>query len=255
MNTLPRPRAPRRLGAAAPALALALALAPRPVEAERDLSGRWLLAQVTTTVATVPVLGDIEARTRVVALQDLRHDGRRLRGAGTLCRLDIDSGTRFVTTTLPLAFKLSLPRPVVDAVLEDGGATLRTGRQLVVVGARLERPEDEPLPTSPDDPRVVDQDRDGRPGVTIRIRGIVRGSIYVAQRSWTRLRGARRADGGYAGAVDFGTEQVVLGATSSRLDTPPPARPLPSASRFELVPVPAETTCAEALARTEGWFE
>jgi hypothetical protein len=236
--------------------ALLAALAwPRPAPADPDMTGRWVVAQLTTTAAKVPVIGEINARTRVVALHDLAQEGDRVRGDGVLCRIDIDSGTSFVETKLPEAFKKSLPPPRLDGVLErgDDGTRFRTGRALVVVGAKLDKP-DEPLPTSPRDPRVIDQDGDGKPGVTIVIDGIVSGKIYVAQRSWTRLAGKRQGDGSLSGAVYFDNEQAVLGATSSMLDDPPSQRAVPAKSWFKMVRVGKDATCADARKLSDPWL-
>ena len=236
--------------------ALLAALAwPRPAPAEPDMTGRWVVAQLTTTAAKVPVIGEINARTRMVALHDLAQEGDRVRGDGVLCRLDIDSGSSFVDTKLPEAFKNSLPRPRIDAVIErgDDGTRFRTGRALVVVGAKLEKP-DEALPTSPRDPRVFDQDGDGKPGVTIVIEGIVSGKIYVAQRSWTRLAGKRHGDGSLSGTVYFDNEQAILGTTSSMLDDPPSQRPVPAKSWFKMVRVPKGTSCADARKLSDPWL-
>lgn len=247
--------------AAAGTLALGITAAtsitqPTPLRAESDLSGTWVVAQLTTTAATVPVVGTIYATTRMVTVHDLDQDGKRLRGPGKLCRLDIDSGSSMVSTNLSRRFKRSLPRPYIDAVIEktDAGQRIRTGRRLVVVGAKLDEPAREPLPTRADDNRVFDQDGDGKPGVTINIGGIVNGDIYVAQRSWTRLLGTKRGDA-FSGRVYFDNEQSILGATSSMLDDPPDAKPVPEKSWFRMERVPSGTSCRKARKLTAGWFE
>ena len=96
-------------------LTASAALWPAPAAAEGDLSGRWVMAQLSVTVAEVPVVGKIYASTRTVTLHDLDHDGDRLHGPGELCQLELDSGSTFVSTKLPKAFKRSLPRPSFDA--------------------------------------------------------------------------------------------------------------------------------------------
>lgn len=228
---------------------------PQPAPADPDMNGRWVVAQLTTTAAKVPVVGEINARTRMVALHDLTQKGDRVQGDGVLCRLDIDSGSSFVETKLPEAFKRSLPPPRIDAVIERGedGTRFRTGRALVVVGAKLDEPK-EALPTSPRDPRVFDQDGDGKPGVTIVIDGIVSGQIYVAQRSWTSLAGKRHGDGNLSGRVFFDNEQSILGTTSSMLDNPPDQKPVPAKSWFKMVRVSKSTSCADARKMSEPWL-
>jgi hypothetical protein len=235
--------------------------APEPIGAahtEQDLSGRWMMAQLSTTVARVPVIGNVYAKSRLVALLNLKHERERLHGKGMLCQLEVDSGSRWVSTTLPTAFMRSLPRPFVDGrVIRDAAGRLRfeQTKQTLVVGARLREPEHDPLPRSPSDPQVYDQDGDGHPGVTIQIGGLVSGDIYVAQRSWTTLSGTAFGSAGFAGPLRFGNEQVVLEATSSMLDDPPLSRPVPSQSWFRMVRLPKSTRCRAAMRMAAEWFE
>lgn len=209
--------------------------------------GRWVFVQRMTTSASVPVVGDIEATTDVISLHDLQDDGGRLRGEGKLCKITIDSGTDLVDTILPKAFRKSLPPPRIDAAIdvEDGVVKLRQGKRVVVVGARL-GDESEALPTSKKDPRVFDQDGDDKPGVTIRIGGLVSGDMYIVQRSWTRLDGGYWKDGTFGGRLAFGNEQVVLGSTSPFLGDPPKARPVPSKSWFRLARLADDASCKDA---------
>jgi hypothetical protein len=190
-------------------------------------------------------------------MHDLTHDGRRLSGQGTICRLDLDSGTSLVKTILPAQFLRSLPKPMIDARLdaEDGQLKFRQAKQTIVVGAELKRPTKDKLPTSPKDKRVRDQDGDDKPGVTIKIDGLVTGDIYVAQRTWTRLRGSKRVDGTFQGRVYFGNEQSILEATSSMLESAPETRALPEKSWFKLVRVDKDADCADARAVTDEWLK
>ncbi len=215
----------------------------------RRFSGRWAMLQILTTVSELPVLGRIYAKTRVVTLHELQYREQRLAGKGKLCRMLVDSGTARVKTVLPKAFLRSLPRPVFDAALFSKGGrwVLRQGRRHIVVGARLRDRVVGSLPTDAGDPRVVDQDADGRPGVTIRIDGLVKGDIYVTQRNWSELTGELRAPGRFEGRIEFGNEQNILGATSWVLKHPPRAKPVPDRSHFHLVRMRKNARCDEAL--------
>jgi hypothetical protein len=252
---------PRRLPSAwcgAAALLTLLAL-PHPGHAGAEvlLSGHWVMAQRTTNVARVPILGNIYATSEVVTLLQLRHDRGRLFGTGRLCRLELDSGSRWVSTRLRAEAKALLPAPVVDARLGLDGAgnvTLRQDKRVVVVGARLDNPSSDPLPRIPSDPTVFDEDRDGLPGMTVEIGGIAPGRIYVAQRSWTELSGRMVARDGFAGQLRFGNEQVVLQATSQRLEHAPVTHPVPSQSWFRMRRLPDHADCALAEVVARSWF-
>ncbi len=215
----------------------------------RRFTGRWAMLQVIVTESDLPVVGKIYATTRVVTLFDLGYERQRLSGKGSLCLMEIDSGTSMVDTVLPAAFVRSLPRPVIDASLRQRGDRWLFGqkRQTILVGARLKDPLRDPLPTREGDSRVFDQDRDGKPGVTIHVDGIVQGDIYVVQRNWTALSGELEAPGRFKGRIVFGNEQHILGATSWFLKHPPGVKPTPERSLFHLVRVGSKTGCSEAL--------
>jgi hypothetical protein len=225
---------------------------PEPIDkrAFPPLAGRWAFVQVTTTASELPVVGTVYASTYAVVLHDLRLDGARLYDeGGRLCDLFIESNVGMVRTVLPEAFKRSLPPPVFDVVVQRRGAgwSLEQKKRFVVVGARLKDEKKGELPGDASDARLVDQDGDGKPGVTVRVEGLVDGEIYLAQRNWARLKGELKAPGLFAGRVWFGNEQTILGATSPLLKRAPKTRPVPERSWFRLVRLSNKATCADAM--------
>ena len=241
-----------RAGLAGSTLALTLGIGSL-ADAD-DLSGRYVQVQHRTLSVQVPVIGAFDMTTRVVSIHDVEHRGSRLRGGGTLCAVDIDNATKLVTTVLPKALQRVLPPPTIDARLieVDGELRLVSSKQTIVVGADLDDEQRDDLPLSSRDERVVDDDGDGKPGVTVRIDGMVSGDMYVVQRTWTKLIGTQKGDG-FRGRLVFGTDQVVLGATSSRLEDPPKAKPLATKSTFTLQPIAANMSCKDAVELTKGW--
>jgi hypothetical protein len=222
----------------------------------QDLSGRWALFQQTVTSSKVPVIGKVYSKTRAVVLFDLTHAEERLSGRGSVCAIEINSGSRMVKTILPPAFRRGLPPSEMDArlTLSSGRLWFFQPRTQSVLGAQLALPDD-PLPTSPSDPRVVDQDEDGKPGVTVQIKGIVEGDIYVIQRSWSELTGSQTTPGRFDGDITFGQEQVILGATRDVLKKPMPAAPEPTRSSFKLIKLADDATCASLSAMTKAYLE
>jgi hypothetical protein len=238
--------------------ALLLVAPARRATTQDAFTGSWVMAQLATSAARVPILGEVQAQSRLVTVHRLRHEGGRLQGVGTLCRLELDSGSWFVRIRMPPATQARLPPPRVDArVGRDarGQWRFRQDKQLVVVGARLADPLLDPLPRRAGDPRVVDEDRDGQPGLTIEVGGIAPGRLYVAQRSWTELSGTGAGDQAFAGSLRFGNEQVVLRASSSRLARAPMSRPVPERSWFRLQRLSGSPDCAAARAAAAPWFE
>lgn len=215
---------------------------------EVDLSGRWVMLLRTVTTSEVAVLGEVRATTEAVVIYDLEQEGDVLRGSGQICGLSVDSGTRMVRTLLPPAFVKAQPTPRLDARIVERGGQLRLEqrRTWTVLGAQLRAPRTEPLPTQASDARVLDQDQDGKPGVTVRVDGLVEGEVYVAQRSWSDWVGEVRSPSLIQGRVRFDQEQVVLGATSELLKEPPLATPDLRRSSLVLQRLEPGATCAQA---------
>ena len=73
----------------------------------------------------------------------------------------------------------------------------------------------QPLSTDPDDPRLIDPDGDGNPGVTVRIGigGFLNGEIYIIRREIFEDYLTLNSDGNLYGYVKDDSEQFVLGAS------------------------------------------
>lgn len=125
-------------------------------------------------------------------------------------------------------------------------------------GVRLQDPVRDPLPTDPKDPRIFDQDGDGNPGMTIQITviGVLGGEIYVIQRDWNILRGQLTSATTLDGLVEWGSEQVIVGATSPIFLNPNPTfpDPNPNNSFFRTTRVSAETSCEQIRAQRDRLF-
>jgi hypothetical protein len=213
------------------------------------LSGRYVLTQRTVVVADIPILPDLSTETWSVGLLDLVHGSDRLQGRGKLCSIEMQTSSSLVRTELPRAFQRLLSDVQLDARLtqRESDMVLEESARVLVLGATLRDPERDPLPKEAADPRVVDQDGDGHPGVTVRVRGIVNGEVYVVQRGKAALFG-KSEPLGFRGNVTFQSEDVVVGATRPALMRRTKARPDLERSTFVLRRVGAETSCTEAIA-------
>jgi hypothetical protein len=106
------------------------------------------------------------------------------------------------------------PTPVaVDEV--DGVLRVRRAATPTPVGIRLEDPANDALPTDPNDPRIVDDDGDGKPGITVRIRVTddVTGEVYLARREIFAWEAFLVEPDRLTGTVTDSSEQLVLGAS------------------------------------------
>jgi hypothetical protein len=109
------------------------------------------------------------------------------------------------------------PVPIVVKVkVKDGRARLSRPETPTGIGVRLENPAKDPLPTDPNDPRIADDDGDGKPGVTARVvvSPELQGDIYLARREIFAYDVTEQRDGSLTGAVDDHSEQLVVGASN-----------------------------------------
>jgi hypothetical protein len=219
-----------------------------------ELDGKYTLLQVTMTVTEVPMLGPMKTTTTVVSVHDLVNEGDRLRGKGTLCDITVLGERDLLETTILPRLRKVLPPPEIDARLikKNGKLTFFHKTPTIVLGAKLRTPDDEQLPVESRDHRVFDQDLDGKPGVTLRVKGMAEGDIHLVQRMWTRLDGWQREDGSFGGVARHGLTQSVLGATAPMLRQPPTNVPTADGSYFRLGRL-EKGACPEALAQAKTW--
>jgi hypothetical protein len=220
-----------------------------------DLSGAWMQIVVTATTVRLPVLGEVRSVTSALLRMDIEQQDRELTIRRRACALDVDSGTSMVQTLVPDAFVEAIPRTRSRARLThtELGWRVDGWQEREVVGMR---DEGTTMPADDRDPRVVDGDRDGAPGVSIRVRGLVSGEVWVAQRTVSRFRTADLTPDRIDGHVQWTADQVVLGATNRFLrgqNTSVPAEE-PAAHRFQTRRVAEGTTCRQAVALSSQMF-
>jgi hypothetical protein len=148
------------------------------------------------------------------------------------------------------------------------GAKMETDIMLEVRGAILENPATDPLPThyNINDPRIIDQDRDGKPGMTTFMSGVLTGEVYNVQRWWVKyyinVVDARH----WQGLLDHGSEQNIIDANPKSLiyDTECIKHPNQNHSYFRALKLcepdqPCAASCADVLYHAKkvkgGWLE
>lgn len=122
-----------------------------------------------------------------------------------------------IETSLSDAATQAIKPPTTPVVVDqvDGALRLRRAATPTPVGIRLDDPANESLPTDPDDPRIVDDDGDGQPGVTVTIRVTdeLTGELYIARREIFAYEVVQVGPDTLAGTVTDGSEQLVIGAS------------------------------------------
>jgi len=225
------------------------------VLADLDLTGVWAQLDVRSALATVPLAGQVTRTTTSVFRASLVQQGDQLQVTLELCGLWSESGTDLVQTIFPDALVASIaPQAYTVALRQDDlGVAYEGPRHVDARGYRPTGEPDEALPEAPEDPRVYDQDGDGRPGITVRISGVVSGEVWLVQRLTTRALGRVTSPDRIEGLLEWQDEQRHLGTDNTLLKDPTPSRPDPEAanSYFRSVRVEAGDDCAAILARPD----
>ncbi len=237
------------------ALILLVPILPLPSVAQTewpDLSGSWALFQVISDYWDVPLLGERPRRIYQIAKIRVDQNGADLfLRSETICAMVFDMGTSlvqiFITPEFLAAVKIG---PLSGKLLRsEGGIALVIPEFFVLNGVRLTDPYSEPLPTAPDDPRVVDLDGDGKPGFTVKLRvfGLISGETYVVQRLRQEYRGTVLSPDHIRGTIAWKDEQVTLGASASFFLIPGKGRPDPDPNRsfFVLRKIRGDEGCEE----------
>lgn len=223
-----------------------------------DLSGRWAQLQVTTAIVDLPIGGPSESRLETLVLVDIEQDDARLRLRETVCSIESEGPSSLVETKYPNAFVQALSGRVREAELdvEAGRYTYREPKSYRTSGVDLEDPARDELPSQPDDPRILDPDDDGQPGLTVEVSGFVNGRVFMVQKGWSELSGTLRSARQIEGRVRWNSDQSVVAATHKYLTFAPVSRPHPSAERhyFRMARIPAEASCDEIRERAPRIF-
>ena len=241
--------------------------ADRPAHGLRGVWGMRLNLAVITY--GLPLLSRQTTNSSHLVLVQARHDqGDALELTEKLCSLEMinfsDDGTApsdLIHVTIPHGFLAALPLANHRATVAGlgPGEAFATDTWVEVRGARLSDPERDPLPTrsdyeaSPADPRLWDQDGDGRVGMTTLTDGVLRGEIYIVQRVRLALSGEQVDADRLHGLVVAQTEEHLLDASKAALvyDIQTELHPESDRTHFRMLRLPEDAGCADLLAESE----
>jgi hypothetical protein len=194
---------------------------------------------VVSTRVDIPILGEIRSRTYNRLRVDVFRGPTGWMQRHRLCDARIVVPAHYGKTTLPPAFVQAMPSPTYTIVLgADGSYEADPGP--VAAGFR---DDGGALPETPDDPRVLDWDRDGLPGATILVDVPILGHavLQVAQRGHMRYRGARTGPDTFEGrAHTLRMEQRTLASSHPLLGRSLESVPLDEESTFRMTRLPPD---------------
>jgi len=227
-------------------------------EIEQDVVGSYVLQMRTASLLELPFLGETESITTTIGIATLSRDGDGFSLKESGCHVDSSAGSS-VSTTIPdvVPQTTEATTSTVSFQRQNGQVIFERASSTSLVGVNLNDPDMEALPTTPDDPRVVDQDGDGKPGVTVMVSGLASGSLYVVRRERAGYYdGVLTMPGHLSGLIQATSEQVVLDASNPLLKQPMPVKPHPdpNASRITLRRVAEPYDCKRAVAEAPMLF-
>lgn len=224
-----------------------------------DISGVWAQLVVSSQLSDVPFAGRVRQQTISIQRVIIKQNGEAVTLEAQTCALEFDSGTSLVQLKFPEKFVNALGVDIKPARFDPSTLSFVQPRTTYLRGVRLQDPVKDPLPTDPKDPRIFDQDGDGNPGMTIKasVIGLLNADIYIIQRDWNVLRGRLVSNTTLDGLVEWGSEQVILGATNPIFLNPNPTfpDPNPNNSFFRSTRVSTETSCEQISAQRDRLFQ
>ena len=135
----------------------------------------------------------------------------------TFCHADTVTDQNIEVSIADAATQAIIPIATPVEVTEQDG-TLRIVRPATPtpIGIKMDDPENETLPTDPDDPRIFDADGDGNPGVTstVKVSDDLQGEIYLARREIFAYDVVQDSTDRLVGTISDGSEQLIIGASN-----------------------------------------
>lgn len=135
----------------------------------------------------------------------------------TFCHADTVTDQDIEVSISDAATAAIIPVATPVEVTEVDGV-LRVARPATptAIGIALEDPANEPLPSDPNDPRIVDADGDGNPGVTssVKVSEDLQGDIYLARREIFAYILTQQSPDRLVGSITDRSEQLIIGASN-----------------------------------------
>ncbi|MBI5533356.1 MAG: hypothetical protein HY898_11605 [Deltaproteobacteria bacterium] len=176
--------------------------------------GTWLMWHETATCVEVMSV-NIEALTETLAVVQLQRDpGGVIHHTYRNCSIE-QTPIVGVATKIPQAVVDTIPVRDYIAILDADavGSAYATQVSIELWGVKLADPELDVMPTDPADPRIYDQDNDGKPGVTLDL-GNGQCTMEVIQRGTFQWKGTIESSTRISGGGYNLTQQIVLHASS-----------------------------------------
>jgi hypothetical protein len=188
-----------------------------------DLSGTWVARVQGAQNVTAAAVGQLRTESAFYLLVTIGQTGTALVLDGRYCdRVEKDQSKPLVpVVVIPDAWahtEKTLHRTGSFAMGADGYAIMSLPPATEIAGAVLADPISDPLPITADDPRVIDEDKDGHPGITVQLTGTsISGELYSVQRQVTSVQAIAVAADRLMGTLGFDSTQNVIASNPPTL--------------------------------------
>ena len=230
---------------------------PDAQEFMQKVAGRYAHYDIVAYVDKLPMLGEMRSLVISYGITDLKLEGGKLIESDSFCHAEYKSNLPMESQVDDSFTRAIVPVSTpVDILPLNGGFTLYRPFTPTPVGVRLAGPND-PFPTDPADPRITDDDHDGKPGVTVHMKLFgLRAEIYLARLESFAYTLTRGEDGRLTGVVKDQSKQLVVGASLSPLkkQTSPGQHENAALSPIILVPVDSSFDCARLIEERDQLF-
>ena len=218
-----------------------------------DITGAYALELISTVSSRNTETGEVKTyEPRITALVTATQEGSAVTLKVKICDALLPEVASYEPTMAPgLIASLAAVTATGTLVREESGVRLATEPAAVVIGARLQSPVTDALPTSSSDSRVVDQDGDGKPGVTISAMGF---NVYGAVRAIFELDGRVGENGGISGPANLEESYAIYGDTvpfvdvRAKVEASARTHEVTHEDEFLLVPLDEDASCASVSA-------
>ncbi len=223
-----------------------------------NLSGTWAIQRVTRLLDKVPVVGSVSTKMMTLLFVKAKQKRNKLKMTATVCAIKMKPSTDVISIgPIPgLARGLSGKSRVFTIKGKGPKFHIHQPETLFQWGMKLKNPAKDALPTTPDDPRIIDVDGDYKPGMTIRIKGLIKGELYVVQRDWSEWNGTLVSPNRIEGNIKWRFDRVIVDRSSPLLPKTHNARAdqTPRHNTFTMVRVPDNIRCKTLLRDRKKFF-
>jgi hypothetical protein len=190
-----------------------------------DLSGTWVARVQGAQTVNAAVVGQLRTESDFYVLLTISQTGSALVLDGRYCdRVENDQSKPLVPVVVIPDAWAHTEKPVHRTGSfvpgADGYAIMSLPPVTEIAGAVLVDPTSDPLPTTADDLRVIDEDNDGHPGITVQLSGAsISGELYSVQRQVTSVEAIAVESDRLVGTLVFSSTQNVIGSYPTSLAT------------------------------------